>query len=180
MPDDQYSDTDYILAATDVVSAFVSNNSVPATQLPDLIASIHAALRSLAPPVPEPEPEPRVPAVSVKRSVTPEFIVCLEDGKKFKSLKRHLRTQYGITPEEYRVKWGLPADYPMVAPAYAAQRSQLATRMGLGQRGRSARKTAADLEPPAEAAEVPAAPDNARAKGLVPSENVVSGDDPAE
>ncbi|TCK19717.1 MucR family transcriptional regulator [Ancylobacter aquaticus] len=117
-----------------VVSAFVGNNSVPANELPALIASVHSALLSVgqlsvAPPV-EIEQKPAVP---IKKSVTPDFIICLEDGLKFKSLKRHLRTKYALTPEDYRAKWGLPNDYPMVAPSYAEARSNLAKKMGLGQ-----------------------------------------------
>src|SRR4051812_28548528 len=128
--------------ATEIVSAFVSNNPVPAAQLPALIGNIHDALTKVAsgsvqPPVAE---EPKAPAVSVKRSVQPDYIVCLEDGKRFKSLKRHLRTVYDLTPDQYRAKWGLPADYPMVAPNYAAVRSEMAKSMGLGAR----RRTAAD------------------------------------
>ncbi|MBS7543041.1 MucR family transcriptional regulator [Ancylobacter oerskovii] len=138
MPDDRYSDADYIIATTDVVSAFVSNNSVPATQLPDLLESVYSAMQALASSTPDPEPEPLVPAVPVRKSVTPEFLVCLEDGMKFRSLKRHLRTRYGMSPEQYRKKWGLPSDYPMVAPDYAAQRSALALQAGLGQRRRNA------------------------------------------
>lgn len=115
-----------------IVSAYVSANQVPSQDLSGLIRMVFAALREVegAPqPVAETSQEP---AVAVKKSVTPEFIICLEDGKKFKSLKRHLRTRYGMTPEEYRTKWGLPHDYPMVAPNYAKARSALAKRMGLG------------------------------------------------
>jgi predicted transcriptional regulator len=120
----------------DVVSAYVSNNPVPADQLPVLISSIHQSLSVLAGGAHAPAPEPQKPAVPIKKSVTPDYIISLEDGKKFKSLKRHLRTQYGMTPEQYREKWGLPADYPMVAPNYAQARSQLAKQMGLGQQRR--------------------------------------------
>ncbi|MFG1297176.1 MULTISPECIES: Ros/MucR family transcriptional regulator [Xanthobacter] len=116
----------------DIVAAYVSNNSVAAADLPALIESVHRALGQLGAPVAPPVEEQK-PAVPVKKSVTPEYIVCLEDGKKFKSLKRHLRTSYGMTPDAYREKWGLPKDYPMVAPAYAAARSELAKNMGLGQ-----------------------------------------------
>lgn len=120
----------------DIVSAYVSNNSVPASELPALIATTHQAIATLGTPaVPVVEDKP-VPAISVKKSITPEYLVCLEDGKKFKSLKRHLRTAYEMSPEQYRAKWGLPADYPMVAPAYAEARSQLAKSMGLGQQRR--------------------------------------------
>jgi predicted transcriptional regulator len=116
----------------DIVAAYVSNNSVAAADLPALIESVHRALGQLGTPVAPPVEEQK-PAVPVKKSVTPEYIICLEDGKKFKSLKRHLRTSYGMTPDAYREKWGLPKDYPMVAPAYAAARSELAKNMGLGQ-----------------------------------------------
>ncbi|MCR4522148.1 MucR family transcriptional regulator [Bosea sp. 47.2.35] len=120
----------------DIVSAYVSNNSVPVADLPSLIATTHAALSGLGNP-PEPIPEERPnPAVSIKKSITPEFLICLEDGKKFKSLKRHLRTAYDMTPDDYRARWGLPPDYPMVAPAYAEARSSLAKKMGLGQQRR--------------------------------------------
>jgi predicted transcriptional regulator len=122
--------------AADIVSAYVSNNSVPAAELPTLISDVYnALLRVGAGSVVEPA-EPPKPAVPVKRSISNDFIVCLEDGKKFKSLKRHLRTQYGLSPEDYREKWGLPADYPMVAPNYAQARSNLAKQMGLGQQRR--------------------------------------------
>lgn len=126
----------FIELAADIVSAYVSNNSVPAADLPGLINQVHGALQTTAGGAQEPEPEPLKPAVPLKRSVTPDYIVCLEDGKKFKSLKRHLRTHYNMTPEEYRDKWGLAADYPMVAPNYATARSQLAKKMGLGQQRR--------------------------------------------
>jgi len=126
--------------AADIVSAYVSNNSVSAHDLTALIGDVYAALqRTSAGIVAEPQPEPLKPAVPVKKSVTPDYIICLEDGKKFKSLKRHLRTQYNVTPEEYREKWGLPADYPMVAPNYAQARSDLAKKMGLGQQRRRSR-----------------------------------------
>lgn len=119
----------------DLVSAYVSNNPVPVSDLPALVAQVHQSLKSLAGAVEEaPQQEKLAPAVPVRKSVTPDHIVCLEDGKKFKSLKRHLATHHGMTPEEYRAKWNLPADYPMVAPAYAAARSQLAKEMGLGRK----------------------------------------------
>lgn len=126
----------YIELTADIVSAYVSNNSVPAGDMPGLINQVHQALMRVGGAQVEASAEPLKPAVSVKRSITPEYIVCLEDGKKFKSLKRHLRTQYNMTPEQYREKWGLPPDYPMVAPNYAAARSQLAKQMGLGQQRR--------------------------------------------
>ena len=126
----------YIQLTANIVSAYVSNNTVASAEIPNLIAQVFSALMRISSGQTAPPAEPLKPAVAVKRSVTPEYIVCLEDGKKFKSLKRHLRTQYGITPEQYREKWGLPPDYPMVAPNYAAARSQLAKQMGLGQQRR--------------------------------------------
>ena len=121
----------------DIVSAFVSNNSIVAGDLPNLIGEIHGALSRAASHGAEPVREDLKPAVAVKKSVTANHIICLEDGKKFKSLKRHLRTHYDMSPEDYREKWGLPHDYPMVAPNYASARSNLAKKMGLGQRRRS-------------------------------------------
>jgi predicted transcriptional regulator len=128
------SELDLTSYATDIVSAYVAHNAIGADKLPDLIGSVYAALSRASVHGVEPEKPELIPAISVKKSVTPEYLVCLEDGKKFKSLKRHLRTHYNISPEEYRAKWGLPHDYPMVAPAYAAARSNLAKSMGLGQR----------------------------------------------
>jgi predicted transcriptional regulator len=119
--------------AAEIVSAYVGNNTVAASEIPELINQVHLALVRVAGGAAAVPSEPAKPAVSIKRSVTPEYLVCLEDGKKFKSLKRHLRTQYNMTPEQYREKWGLAADYPMVAPNYAAARSRLAKQMGLGQ-----------------------------------------------
>ena len=133
---EQAPNSDLIDLAAEIVSAYVSNNSVPASDLPTLIAEVHRALSSTHSGTSEPEPEPLKPAVNPKRSVFPDYIVCPEDGKKFKSLKRHLRTHYDLSPEEYREKWSLPADYPMVAPNYAAARSALAKKMGLGQQRR--------------------------------------------
>ena len=130
---DSTSGNNYIELTAEIVSAYVSNNSVSAGELPALINQVHTALTRVSSGHGEAPSEPLKPAVSVKRSITPDHIVCLEDGKKFKSLKRHLRTQYNMTPELYREKWGLPADYPMVAPNYAEARSQLAKQMGLGQ-----------------------------------------------
>ena len=117
---------------TDVVSAYLGNNTVAASQISEVIGTVYEALSRLNIEVTEPEAEPAKPAVPVRRSITPEYIVCLEDGKRLKMLKRHLRTTYNMTPEEYRAKWGLPADYPMVAPNYAAQRSEFAKKIGLG------------------------------------------------
>ena len=119
-----------------IVSAYLSNNPTQAAEIPNLISQVHAALMRVANGRIEAPLEPTKPAVSVKKSVTAEYLVCLEDGKRFKSLKRHLRTQYNMTPEQYREKWGLPVDYPMVAPNYAVARSQLAKKMGLGQQQR--------------------------------------------
>jgi predicted transcriptional regulator len=129
----------FIGLTAEIVSAYVSNNSVASGDIPALISQVHSALLRVSSGQAEPSSEPLKPAVPIKRSINPDFIVCLEDGKKFKSLKRHLRTQYSMTPEQYREKWGLPADYPMVAPNYAAARSQLAKQMGLGQQRRRRR-----------------------------------------
>ncbi|MGZ3621227.1 MAG: MucR family transcriptional regulator [Candidatus Binataceae bacterium] len=126
----------YIELTADIVSAYVSNNTVSANEIPGLINQVHSALMRVSVGQSDAQPEPLKPAISVKKSITPDYLVCLEDGKKFKSLKRHLRTQYSMTPEAYRDKWGLAPDYPMVAPNYAAARSQLAKQMGLGQQRR--------------------------------------------
>jgi predicted transcriptional regulator len=126
----------FIDLTTTIVSAYVSNNPMPASELPALISQIHAALLRVSTGRTELPLEPAKPAVPVKKSMTADYLICLEDGKRFKSLKRHLRTQYGMTPEQYRDKWGLPPDYPMVAPNYAVARSQLAKKMGLGQQRR--------------------------------------------
>ena len=135
--------SEIIEMTADIVSAYVGNNSVSATELPSLIQSIHRTLTDIAAGAEVVEAAPKEPAVPVKRSITPDYLVCLEDGRKFKSLKRHLRTKYNLSPEEYRAKWGLPKDYPMVAPNYAKARSELAKQMGLGQGGRKpARKGA--------------------------------------
>ncbi len=116
--------------ASEIVSAYVSNNPIQSGELPDLIREVHSTLKDLKDSTgAEAAPEP---AVSIKKSITDDFLICLEDGKKFKSLKRHLRSKYGMSPEEYREKWGLPYDYPMVAPSYARKRSALAKEMGLG------------------------------------------------
>jgi predicted transcriptional regulator len=123
---------DLVEMAADIVSAYVSANSVAAQDIPGLIRTVHAALKEVSGAGPALTENAQEPAVAIKKSVTPDFIICLEDGKKFKSLKRHLRTRYSMTPDEYRTKWGLPHDYPMVAPNYAKERSNLAKRMGLG------------------------------------------------
>lgn len=127
-----------ITLTADIVAAHVSNNSVAVSDLPLLINNVHAALSNLGTPVPEPEVK-QEPAVSVRASVKPDYIVCLEDGKKLKMLKRHLMTHYKMTPEQYRAKWNLPADYPMVAPNYAEQRRSLAKKIGLGTKRRRSR-----------------------------------------
>ena len=132
---------DMLLTLTaDIVAAHVSNNSVAVNDLPNLIQNVHAALSEISGTASAPEPKPE-PKVSIRSSVKPDYIVCLEDGKKLKMLKRHLQTSYGLTPDAYRTKWGLPRDYPMVAPSYAATRSGLAKKIGLGtKRKRTARK----------------------------------------
>jgi predicted transcriptional regulator len=129
--------SELIELTADIASAYVSNNTVNAAELPTLLRSIHSALSNIETPAVAPE-SPKTPAVSIKKSIGDEFLICLEDGRKFKSLKRHLRTKYNMSPEDYRAKWGLPKTYPMVAPAYAAARSALAKQMGLGQGGRAA------------------------------------------
>jgi predicted transcriptional regulator len=126
----------HIELAAEIVSAYVSNNSVPASELAILLGDIHAAIVRVSTGAVVAVPEVAKPAVAPKKSITNDFIICLEDGRKFKSLKRHLRTQYNMSPEQYREKWALPADYPMVAPAYAKARSALAKQMGLGQQRR--------------------------------------------
>jgi predicted transcriptional regulator len=137
---DDPGESSYIQLTANIVSAYVSNNTVPSAEIPNLIGQIHSALLRVSGGQAPTPAEPLKPAVPLKRSITSDYLVCLEDGKKFKSLKRHLRTQYGMTPEQYREKWGLPPDYPMVAPNYAAARSQLAKQMGLGQQRRRRRE----------------------------------------
>jgi predicted transcriptional regulator len=133
----------YIELAADIVSAFVSNNSVPTADLPNLIGSVHAALQNVSQPAAKQEEAKPTPAVSIKKSVSPDYLISLEDGKQYKSLKRHL-TKLGLTPEAYRQKWDLPRDYPMVAANYAAKRSELAKSIGLGQiRSKAAQAKAA-------------------------------------
>ena len=142
---DQRTPPNLIELAADIVSAFVSNNNVPTADLPTMIANVHAALQNIEKP-PQQQPEKPIPPVPIKKTITPDFLISLEDGKHYKSLKRHLADR-GLTPEQYREKWGLPRDYPMVAPNYAARRSELARSMGLGQKRsgttRLAAKTAA-------------------------------------
>lgn len=153
-----------ISLTADIVSAHVSNNKVMPTDLPGLISSIHGALAQLGQP-PEPEAPKQEPAVSIRASIKHDYIVCLEDGQKLKMLKRYLRTNFNMTPEEYRQKWGLPRDYPMVAPAYAEQRRGLAKQIGLGRKpaapaptAKSAPKPKAPAKPRAAAAPKSAAP----------------------
>jgi predicted transcriptional regulator len=130
----------YIELTADIVSAYVANNSISSGEIPALISEIHSALARVSAGQEVQAPmEPAKPAVSIKKSITSDFLICLEDGKKFKSLKRHLRTAYNMSPEQYREKWGLPQDYPMVAPNYAEARSQLAKQMGLGQKRKRGR-----------------------------------------
>ena len=128
--------SNHVELAAEIVSAYVSNNSVPASELPALLGDVHAAIVRVASGAIVAVPEVAKPAVAPKKSITNDYIICLEDGRKFKSLKRHLRTQYNLSPEQYREKWALAADYPMVAPAYAKARSALAKQMGLGQQRR--------------------------------------------
>ena len=130
MTDDNSFDTPSILSLTGIIAtAFISNNQVPAAQLPDLIKNVHTTLAGLKSGPVDPALKPAVP---IKKSVTAEYVICLEDGKRLKMLKRYLRSRYALSPEEYRQKWGLPADYPMVAPNYAARRSEFAKKIGLG------------------------------------------------
>ena len=127
--------------AAEIAAAYVSNNSVRPADLPTLIGDIHGALQRVSSGAAMvAEPEKPTPAVSIKKSVSDDYIICLDDGRRFKSLKRHLRTAYNLSPDEYRAKWGLPHDYPMVAPAYAKARSALAHKIGLGQKRRRTRK----------------------------------------
>jgi len=133
MNDTQSGRADELLRlATDIVAAYVSNNPVPVSELPGMIKSVHSTLGGLTGSAPADVSTAQKPAINVKKSVTQEYIVCLEDGKKLKMLKRYLRSRYNMTPDEYRAKWGLPADYPMVAPNYAQQRSDFAKKIGLG------------------------------------------------
>ena len=139
MADENEMQETFITLTADIVAAHVSNNSVAVNDLPTLISNVHGALAALvgpAPVVPEPKQEP---AVSIRSSIKPDYVVCLEDGKKLKMLKRHLMTHYSMTPDQYRAKWGLPADYPMVAPNYAEQRRMLAKSIGLGTKRRKPR-----------------------------------------
>ena len=131
---ESFTNEDLLAFTTEIVSAHVSNNEIPAADLPKLVQDVYRALADIM--APEPEVEQLQPAVPVKKSVFPDYIVCLEDGKKLKMLKRHLKTAYNMNPEEYRTRWNLPADYPMVAPNYAERRSGLAKKIGLGMRSK--------------------------------------------
>jgi predicted transcriptional regulator len=135
------ADDELLRMTAEVVSAYVRNNTLATGQLAEVIQAVYSSLRGLEGHSAEPVAEPAKPAVPVRKSITPEYLVCLEDGKKLKMLKRHLRSTYNLTPDEYRAKWGLAPDYPMVAPNYAAQRSEFAKKIGLGRgTGRAARK----------------------------------------
>ncbi len=149
------AESNEIELAADIISAYVRKNAVRPADLPDLIAEVHGALVRVSAGADPVVVEAQKPAVPIKKSVLPDFIICLEDGKKFKSLKRHLSTAYDMTPQQYREKWGLASDYPMVAPNYAAQRSALARNSGLGQQ-RKGNKTAAVDEKPSKPARKPA------------------------
>ncbi len=142
MPDDKPT-AELLQHTSTIVAAHVANNAIAATDIPDLIATVHETLATLGPEKPAPKPTPAVP---IKQSVKPDYIVCLDDGKKFKMLKRHLTTAYNMTPAEYRERWGLPRDYPMVAPNYAKTRSALAKKIGLGRSPEQKRKPTAKPE----------------------------------
>jgi predicted transcriptional regulator len=154
MPNPNPASSDKVSLSAEIVAAYVTHNSVTLGGLPALIEAVHAALTNLGAATAAPEAEPLVPAVSIRKSITAEYLVCLDDGKKFKSLKRHL-SRLGMTPEQYRIKWKLPGDYPMVAPAYATRRSEIAKKLGLGQlrrdtsKRKSGRKPKAVMETPA-------------------------------
>lgn len=138
---DEVSRDDVLRMAVDVVAAYLSNNQVATSQISEIIHSVFNSLNSLDVPPAETPVEAPKPATSIRKSVTPDYIICLEDGKKLKMLKRHLRTTYNMTPEEYRAKWNLPPDYPMVAPNYARQRSDFAKRIGLGRKGQETERS---------------------------------------
>ena len=132
--DQTVASNDLLRMSVEIVSAYVSNNSIAATQVPEVISTVYGALNSINGQTVNESAESQKPAISVRRSINPDHIVCLEDGKKLKMLKRHLRAAYGMSPNEYRAKWGLPSDYPMVAPNYALQRSAFAKQIGLGRK----------------------------------------------
>ncbi len=164
---------DVIALTADIVAAYVSKNPIRGAELPDLIATVHASLLGTSDPkVEEPAPELK-PAVPIKKSVTPDYIISLEDGRKFKSLRRHLQTAFGMTPDDYRAKWGLPPDYPMVAPGYAAKRSELAKATGLGSNRRGAVPEPQAGEPSADQAWEAAAPQPAATAPDTPPEVAV-------
>jgi len=131
------ADVDLVELSTEIVCAYVSHNALSPSDLPKVIAEVHTALKSLNTNEAPEQVEERKPAVPIRKSIAPDYLICLEDGKKFKSLKRHLRTHYNLSPEEYREKWNLPADYPMVAPSYSETRSRLAKVNGLGRKSGS-------------------------------------------
>ncbi|MBD8908219.1 MucR family transcriptional regulator [Methylorubrum zatmanii] len=163
---------DRVALTVDIISAFVSNNSISSGELPGLIVSVHRSLTQLSEKPAEPENPPLTPAVPIRRSIQQDFLICLEDGKKFKSLKRHLRTRYNLSPDEYRARWNLPDDYPMVAPSYAATRSELARTMGLGQQrrkwpGKAAPQGASDVVSEGEAPRAERRRGRARTAGAV-------------
>ena len=136
MADEQPIDkADLLALSADVVSSYVGNNTMQPDQVSEMLKTVYQTMASLSEPVVE-EPEELVPAVSIKKSITDDYIICLEDGKKLKMLKRHLMAAYGMTPDDYREKWGLKSDYPMVAPSYAAKRQELAKKIGLGRKPR--------------------------------------------
>jgi predicted transcriptional regulator len=139
---EQANQTNYIELSAEIVAAYVTKNAVPVAELPALIASVHSALNKAGRGQTEQVQEKLEPAVPIKKSITPDFLISLEDGKRYKSLKRHLRTSYNMTPDQYRAKWGLAPDYPMVAPNYAKARSELAKTMGLGQKRQTSPKRA--------------------------------------
>lgn len=140
--------SEYIRITADIVSAFVGNNAVRTSELPPLIDAVHASLlKATETKAAEPVSESKPPAVPIKKSITDEYLICLEDGKRFKSLKRHLSTAYNMSPDDYRAKWGLSREYPMVAPAYASARSSLARQMGLGRKREGAGEAIADVVP---------------------------------
>jgi predicted transcriptional regulator len=129
------ADEDFLRMTAHLVAAYLRKNSVPAAQITEIVNSVHGSLRSIESKIQAPQSEALKPAVPIKKSITPEFLICLEDGRKLKMLKRHLRSTYSMTPDDYRKKWNLPADYPMVASKYAAQRSDFAKKIGLGKSG---------------------------------------------
>jgi predicted transcriptional regulator len=139
MDDRAQSHSDLLTLTTEIVSSHVANNTVAVSDLPNIIENVYSTLSRLGTAAPAPAPKPE-PAVSVRASIKPDYIVCLEDGKKLKMLKRHLMTHYNLTPDQYRAKWNLPADYPMVAPNYAQQRRTLAKKIGLGTKRGAAKR----------------------------------------